>query len=49
MAENSNNENQALGMAIMSLSWGVGIVLGPAISAVTADPIGQYNLNITSK
>ena len=49
MAENSTNDNQALGVAVLALSWGIGIVIGPAISAVTADPIGQYNLNITSK
>ena len=49
MAENSTNDNQALGMAVLALSFGMGLVIGPAISGLIADPIGQYNLNITSE
>lgn len=42
-----NNKYQALGMSIVSSSYGFGIIIGPAISGAVSDPIGQYNLNIT--
>lgn len=45
----SDDSNQALGIAILGISWGISYILGPAVSGVIADPIGQYNLNISSK
>ena len=49
ISEVSDDRNQALGMAVMGVAWGTGSIIGPAIAGATADPIGQYNLNITSK
>ena len=36
-------------MAVLESAFGTGLVLGPALSGVIADPVGQYNLTITSK
>ena len=49
MSENTTNQNHALGMSILASSYGVGIVIGPAISGAVSDPIQQYDLNITSE
>ena len=49
ISEVSDNSNQAFGVAIVGLSWGAGIILGPAVSGAISDPIGQYNLTIESK
>ena len=34
-------------MTIVGAAWGIGYIVGPAMSGALADPIGQYN--ITSK
>ena len=47
MSANCDNKNQAFGLALLASSFGVGIVIGPAISAATTDPIEQYHLNIS--
>ena len=49
ISEASDDRNQAFGISLISSAWGLGFVFGPAISGALADPIGQYNLNITSK
>lgn len=49
ISEISDDSTQALGVSIISTSWGLGFVIGPAISGAISDPIGQYNLNITSE
>ena len=48
MSANCNDQNQAFGMSVLAASFGIGLVVGPAVSGAIADPIGQYNLNITS-
>lgn len=40
--EISDDTNQALAMAILSLSWGVGLFLGPAIGGFLASPAKKY-------
>ena len=49
ISELSDDSTQSLGVSIISTSWGMGFIIGPAISGAISDPIGQYNLNITSK
>ena len=49
VSELSDDSTQSLGVSIISTSWGMGFIIGPAISGAISDPIGQYNLNITSK
>lgn len=48
ISESSNNSNQAIGVSILSVGWGLGVLIGPAISGAVSDPIGQYNLTIES-
>ena len=48
-SESSTNKTQALSMSILASSWGVGFIMGPAISGAIADPVGQYDLNVTSE
>lgn len=40
--EISDDTNQALAMAILSLSWGVGLFLGPAMGGFLASPALKY-------
>jgi len=49
MSEVSNNQNQACGVSLMMAAWGMGYIIGPAVSSAIANPIGQYNLTITSE
>ena len=49
ISEVSDDSNQALGITIVGAAWGIGYIVGPAVSGAIADPIGQYNLTITSK
>ncbi len=49
MSEVSDDSNQAFGIALVGTAVSTGFILGPALSSVIADPIGQYNLNITSE
>ena len=49
ISEVSDDSNQALGIAMIGLAWGVGIIIGPAVSGALSDPIGQYNLTVKSK
>ena len=46
VSEVSDNSNQAFGVAMLGTSWGLGVILGPAVSGAISDPIGQYNLTI---
>ena len=48
LSETSTRKNQAVGYSVLSSAIGAGIVFGPAISGAIADPVRQYNLNITS-
>ena len=48
VSEISDDSTQALGVSVISTSWGLGFIIGPAISGAISDPIGQYHLNITS-
>ena len=49
IAEASDDRTQAFGITVLTCAWGFGFILGPAISGAIADPIGQYNLNISSE
>ena len=49
VSEVSDDSNQAFGLSLVGASWGLGIIIGPAVSGVVSDPIGQYNLTIDSK
>ena len=49
ISEASDDRTQAFGITILTGAWGLGFILGPAISGAIADPIGQYNLTISSE
>ena len=49
LSESSDDSNQALSMVILTSALGTGLILGPAVSGAISDPIGQYNLTITSR
>ncbi len=49
ISEASDDSNQSLGVALLGTSFGLGIILGPAVSGFISDPIGQYNLTIDSE
>ncbi|XP_062575321.1 uncharacterized protein LOC134237232 [Saccostrea cucullata] len=40
--EISDDTNQAIGMSIISMSWGAGIILGPAVGGLLATPAKRY-------
>ncbi|XP_056019007.1 uncharacterized protein LOC125663922 isoform X2 [Ostrea edulis] len=40
--EISDDTNQAIGMSILSMSWGAGIILGPAAGGLLASPAKRY-------
>ena len=49
IAESSVTSNQqALGLSVVAASWGVGLIVGPAVGGALSDPINQFNLNISS-
>ena len=48
ISESSSDSNQAFGLSILTFSWLVAVVSSSALSGVTADPIGQYNLTLSS-
>lgn len=48
LSEASTDQNQAFGMSLLACSWGLGLVIGPALSGITADPLGQYNLSLAN-
>ncbi|KAJ8770368.1 hypothetical protein K2173_014981 [Erythroxylum novogranatense] len=41
-SEACRKEYQALGMAIVSVSWGIGLVIGPALGGFLAQPAEKY-------
>jgi len=45
----SDDEFQALGLSVIGSAWSLGFIIGPAISGAIADPLGQYNLTVSSK
>ncbi|XP_048225819.1 protein ZINC INDUCED FACILITATOR-LIKE 1 isoform X6 [Ricinus communis] len=47
-SEVCRKEYQALGMSIISTSWGIGLVIGPALGGFLAQPVEKYP-NIFSK
>lgn len=49
VAEVSDDNTQACGIAVLSASWSLGLIIGSAIAGAIADPIGQYNLTISSE
>ena len=49
VCEASDDRNQVFGLSVLGAAWGCGLIIGPALSGVLADPIGQYNLTITSE
>ena len=49
VSECSTNRTQPLSLSVLASAWSVGIIVGPAISGAIADPVGQYDLNITSE
>ena len=49
VSEVSDNSNQPIGIAVVGVAEGFGYVIGPAVGGAIADPIGQYNLTISSK
>jgi len=48
VSEVSDDRFQAVGLSLIGGAWSLGFVIGPAVSGVFADPIGQYNLTISS-
>lgn len=48
ISESSSDSNQAFGLSILTFSWLLSVVISSAVSGVTADPIGQYNLTLSS-
>ena len=49
MSEVSDDSTQAFGVSLVGASYGLGIIIGPAVSGAISDPIGQYNLTIDSE
>ena len=49
VSEVSDDRFQAFGVSIVGAAWSLGFIIGPAVSGAIADPIGQYNLTISSK
>ena len=49
ISESSTNTNQAFGFSVLSFSWMTAAVFAPLFSGLSADPIGQYNLTLSSK
>lgn len=49
LADASGSINLALGMSVIACGHGLGFLIGPAVSGALADPINQYNLNITNR
>ncbi|CAI7992238.1 Protein ZINC INDUCED FACILITATOR-LIKE 1 [Geodia barretti] len=49
ISESTTNRSQALGMSLIICAFSLGLIMGPAVSGALADPIGQYNLNISSE
>ena len=49
VSEVSDDNNQAIGVAVLSSGHFTGYIVGPAVAGVIADPVGQYNLTITSE
>ncbi|KAL5479629.1 hypothetical protein EMCRGX_G023177 [Ephydatia muelleri] len=48
ISESSSDSNQAFGLSILTFSWLLAVVMSSALSGVTADPIGQYNLTLSN-
>lgn len=48
IAEASDDRTQAFGVTVLTTAWGLGFIIGPALSGAIADPIGQYNLTISN-
>ncbi|XP_065841582.1 uncharacterized protein [Oscarella lobularis] len=42
VADVSDDTNQALGMTFVEASWGLGLVVGPALGGLLAEPVRQY-------
>ncbi|GFS02136.1 protein zinc INDUCED FACILITATOR-LIKE 1 [Elysia marginata] len=38
----SDNSNQAVSMSMLSISWGLGMVVGPTIGGLLADPVKKW-------
>ena len=49
LSESSDDSSHAVSMAIITSALSTGVVLGPAVASVMADPVGQYNLTISSR
>ena len=49
LSESSDDSSHAVSMAIITSAISTGVVLGPAVASVMADPVGQYNLTISSR
>ncbi|KAL1553895.1 protein ZINC INDUCED FACILITATOR-LIKE 1-like isoform X2 [Salvia divinorum] len=41
-SEICSREHQALGMSVISTSWGIGLVIGPAVGGLLAQPAEKY-------
>ncbi|XP_062597374.1 uncharacterized protein LOC134258806 [Saccostrea cucullata] len=40
--EVSDDSNQATGLSIVAMSWGAGIILGPAVGGILSNPASRY-------
>ena len=49
ISESSTNTNQAFGFSVLTFSWMSAAMMAPLFSGLSADPIGQYNLTLSSK
>jgi MFS family permease len=46
LSASSTDKTQAFGLSVLSTSFTIGLVIGPAISGAIADPINQYNISL---
>ena len=49
IGETADDSNQALGLSVIATSWGIGLILGPAVGAALSDPLNQYNITASSQ
>ncbi|XP_065841414.1 uncharacterized protein [Oscarella lobularis] len=42
IADVSDDSNQAKGITVVAVAWGVGFMIGPALGGILADPVRQY-------
>jgi MFS family permease len=46
LGEITDETNQAKGMSIISIAWGVGVIIGPIIGGLMSDPVKQFGWDV---